>query len=365
MAGLLLVARRRRRSAERAPVGVIAVVVAVALAVVGCWALRAARPRGRLYPLPAPSAGEPRPACRRRRGLRRRGSRCRTTLRTAVRLMAWGVVPAWALGGLRDRACTGAAARGGAAAGCSGMRTRGARRYASAAAVALFMLFTVRASLWLLDVVVGARPRADRPGRAGRRRGAAAVLPRRARRARAGACRRSPSSPSSPPALAERGDDRGAGARMLEVRGPRPRRAARGPRAGPRLPRHRPRPGAGRRPVAAALGRDRHAPSTSTACPSLARARRRGWCARPSPTCCATPGRPGRRSPSPTACCASATTAPSRGPATRRGAGSPGWPAARDRSAPRSSATAVDAGHRAGDCVVDLVPPRGPRGRAT
>ena len=38
-------------------------------------------------------------------------------------------------------------------------------------------------------------------------------------------------------ALAERGDDRGRGERMLEVRGRRARGAARGPRAGPRLPR--------------------------------------------------------------------------------------------------------------------------------
>ena len=131
-------------------------------------------------------------------------------------------------------------------------------------------LFTIRVSLWLLAVVVRARPARAAP------RSALAVAEERLRFSRdvhdvLGRQLSVIAVQAELAADARRARRRGARptASMLEVRAARPRRAARGPRAGPRLPR---RPTSGRSWTAPARCCGRPA-SRSTRRPSTASTR--------------------------------------------------------------------------------------------
>ncbi len=151
LAGLLLVVNGSlvgRLSPDQAPVGVVVAAVAVVLAVVGCWSLRAAT---RLWPRRGPLP---------RRRLAVTAATCVAALavaaalpedpRTAVALSVWGVV-AVGLGGFRDPRVTGAVVLTmplvlGVPSGEPGV-------YAYGLGAGLFMVFTVRASLWTYGVV--------------------------------------------------------------------------------------------------------------------------------------------------------------------------------------------------------------------
>lgn len=151
LVGLLLLVNGSlvvRLSAEQAPVGVVAVVVAVVLAAVGCWALRAATDLWPRYgPLP-------------RRRLAVTAAVCAAALavaaalpddpRTAVVLGVWGVLSV-GLGGFRDPRVTGVVVV--ALPLVLGVPAGEVVVYAYGLGAGLFMLFTVRASLWIYGVV--------------------------------------------------------------------------------------------------------------------------------------------------------------------------------------------------------------------
>ena len=235
---------------------------------------------------------------------------------------------------------------------------------AYAAAVAAFLVFTVRSSLWLLGVVseLETGRGAARPPWPWPRSGCAS--PATCTTCSAGGSRRSPCRPSSPRTRRRARGRARRRARSLEVRAHRPRGAARGARAGPRLPARSTSTRSSRAPgLAAALGRHRRRRADlDDLPPSRGTSRSRGSCARRSPTCCATPRatrvdhhvRRRRSWPS-------ATTGPRRRRGTRR---APGWSGCGELARRPLGARHRDRRERRRVRDVDLDAPRPPARRS-